>query len=285
MIAIGKDAGIRLALERAFGWPASRRRSPGSSWVLSKRGESDSPLHASIEGEWLTLWRKERTGIAPVAPATDWLQLGRSAGLPGSIRPARSRDGGREWRAEVRLGEECDLVSRLNEARRGFARAWGESAPPEGTVLPLDLEALCRGMDWPFTVRGEGRMTVSLETPQDTGFYTAEILLETCGDIRVTAEFWSGPLPSSESQEAMARFLLEAAGYLYGVRLCQETQEGHVVVRGERRFSPPLSPSELRAALAALSVTARHLGREVRLLLYSDVAREYLAMQGDRAAV
>src|SRR5262249_11169728 len=248
---------------------------------------------AQLDEDWLLLaapLRDLRKEESPAQRVEELLRL--NAGLLGGAK--FTLDAGRpvaRLAAEIPLGEDIDLASRILLACVGFERAAARfyrveaedqaSSNPEDaagvrpTDTSCDLARLCREAGWAFTERAAG-VAVTLDVPH--GFYQA-LLRGGAEGVSAAVELTAHETIPSPCRQALGVFLLGASGAFRFARAAVG-DGGGLAARLEVVLDGSPTATELAHALSALSVACRLCAREVRALEDEGVAREFLAVRG-----
>lgn len=216
-----------------------------------------------------------------------WELIRWNAHLPGGFKYVLLNGSHLELRAEIPVDEETDVIEHLRRTwleltqvallqGSNRVRANLPEISQAGSSLTIEqIKKLCEDANWPANERASG-VAVTLEA---RGFWQA-LIEESPGGIRVSAELL-GPQSLSEAAcEALALFLLSAGRTIRMVRPVCLTRDGTSWVQFEACLPRPLSTTDLRHALAALSVACNLCGREIPLLAGEAAAQEYVLVRG-----
>jgi hypothetical protein len=147
------------------------------------------------------------------------------------------------------------------------ARATGE----------VDLAELCQLAGWPCNQRAENTIAVPLDVP---GSYVQAILSQG-SRVRATIEF---PLEhqslSSQSRQAIGLVLLQLSGHVRCVRAAVHAETERESAMLEAQLEPLPYAVGLNQLLAALSVAAQKVIRDLPALACAGTAETYLSIRG-----
>jgi len=276
------DAAVEAALRPHS--PHLERIAAGR-WLLSLSDSANGDAEARLEEGWLTL----RLSL-PDRDLTAWDALCLNTEMQGLGKIVISHNACTfEAAADIALTGLSDraLEQRLAEALADIAHAdlHGAARPsvsPGGDPVEgpaVDVAALIQESGWPMTIRPSGTAAVRLDVPGE--FCQALVEQERrTGGVRLKADLGEAADLSAASREATALLMLTTSAVTRLARACADRDAQSAPVGFEVAFSPPVTPTEMGHALAALSVASRMCRRELAVMRDESVARDYLAVHG-----
>jgi hypothetical protein len=253
-------------------------------WHLSLSDSANGAVQARLEEGWLTLrlslpdhdralWdalclNGEMQGLGKIVVS----QQARVLEAAADIALTGQSDGALEQRLAEAL---ADIAIALRGAARPSVSAGGD--PAEGPAA--DVAALVRESGWPVTIRPSGAAAVRLDIRGE--FCQALVEQdERTGGVRLKAELGEVADLTAASRGATALLLLTTSAVTRLARAYVDRDAQGARVGFEVALSPPVTPTEVGHALAALSVASRMCRRELAVMRDDTVAREYLAVHG-----
>lgn len=257
-------------------------------WRVSLSSKSrNGHVQARLEEDWLAL----RLPL-PDRGRTSWDALCfnmKMRGL-GKVTVMPEADGW-EASADIPLNGLSNgvLAGRLGEALADIATARAEVGGGRHRVVPADRDiaeetttdvaALLRESGWPTTIRPSGAAAVRLDVPGEFCQALVEQDEHTRG-ARLRADHDEVANLSAASREATAMLVLATSAAVRLVRAYADHDAQGAPIGFEVTFSPPVTPTEIGHALAALSVASRMCRRELAVLRDESFAGVYLAVHG-----
>ena len=236
-------------------------------------------------------------------PRRAWKLLERNGELPGNARYVLRPDGVVRLRSEVPLQEMWGpgkerLAGDVARALSDLASACGITAPElrssgagsgsgdvtavaTGDAAPAsserELSDLCTEAGWPFTERGNGSLSVDLETAG--GAFTG--MLSSVGEtVVLIADLTRGDMRADrDCQEGVAVLLLSATAQVRTVAAITRSDDTGAAMGAEFRVRLPAhaTGADLAHGLSAISVACDACGREARVVSKDpQLARLYL---------
>ncbi len=262
------DNPIEELVHHALALAGAERIAGESRWRIAT--DHGVNITARLRDDWLTL-------EAPRYGAPSWEALEQNPTLPGLAKLALAPGGRMQVRAELPVGEDTDLVARLDQACRAIA---GRELVVEASES--SLKSFCAGLDWPFTERADGRLAFDLDVP---GEFLQAVLVSDGAGARFTCDLSVLGALSPVSRDAIALLLLTASATVRLARPAILNDGPAPVARFEVVFPTTPSPSEISRSLESLSVAGSLCGQAIKALQETAVATRYLALRGaDTAA-
>jgi hypothetical protein len=256
------------------------------SWHLRFADPSLPPAKCRIADGFLKCYAPVRGQNSP----DHWESLCRNAALPPLTKFALVDQGRLLLCTEFpvdEFGPDAELIRQAttswvdtmhheHQSRSGQpALAIAEPAddPGRGEALLRLLEL----SQWPASRRASGRLFADLEI---AGPAAQALILPTAAGPRVVVESHTWTALDAVSRTALGHLLLAAAAVVPLARPFASESPGRLAVGAEVFFASDPTPSEMSAALGALSVMGRLCGEELRVLGNASIAKEYLEVRG-----
>jgi hypothetical protein len=210
--------------------------------------------------------------------------------LAANCKLASDDSGALHLRAELPASAESPARVAAIEVAFAAAARWLAGVPLESLAAGVeaceaeapDVAALCAEAGWPFDRREGGELAVDLGV---SDAYYAAIVRARAERIHVECEIVSGVAPRGPCRDGLATLWLRANGAFRMMRAVFRRDAQSVSDSAWIEALLPLTATaeELRDALGALCVAARHGAREAQLLAGSEAfARDFLAQKRPR---
>ena len=278
---------------------------PGTWWVSFPERPS-APVRVWTDGTWCSLDirpSRRSTDGAP-GPRQTVMLLSENGTFPAYVNYSLTvRRGSLLLSAECLLDSGASADDRATRVRemcqemcQAFRRTLDATTAPSGRITaaacgqdvgePLSVddaageaaELLCRETGWPFHVRADGQLAITLDVPGN--FCQAYVHRVGPDDYRLCAHLEPPAPVSATSTHAIGLFLLTATRVvrLARVAACGDARSPNY--RWETACSALPQPGPFDAALSALSVACRVTSSELPAFGDEAIAAQYLTLRG-----
>ncbi|MBK8060496.1 MAG: hypothetical protein IPK33_22175 [Gemmatimonadetes bacterium] len=251
-------------------------RGAGTHWLFAVSDGAVGHGVATWQGEWLSL---SALATGPRHARNSWALLRAHATLPGSVRYASARAGGRcnSLCTDVWLGSD-DFAVAVPHALSSLRQALQGDCPRDGAADDLPstpglLAAAFAELPWPHRTVSDGRTRIDFDA---RGHRFAVVASERGGVVRMHVELATRSFPPSV-RRALGTALLLSAHQLRPVRASvSDSSSGERLV-----FEVSTDLARVPAAIGALQGACEAFGPEARALQDPALAVQYLGSIGN----